>query len=175
MGELGHGPLPGGGAGDEEQVAPGGHELLLGAEEFAEAAFGAIALHGGANGGGGGDDADAGIRWRRAGRAEFPPDGEGAAVDAAALLAHGADVALAAQVLLSAEAHGTGRETPALAAPATRRSDDSQAFATLETAGTDDFTAAFGGHAGAITDLAGALFAVWAECGLHDVERKRGS
>jgi hypothetical protein len=48
------------------------------------------------------------------------------------------------------------------------RSDDREALATFQTAGFDDFASAFGGHTGTITDLAGALFAVRAECGLHD-------
>lgn len=47
-------------------------------------------------------------------------------------------------------------------------SDDRQALATLEATGLDDFATAGGGHAGTVTDLAGALFAVRAECRLHD-------
>ena len=54
-------------------------------------------------------------------------------------------------------------------------SDDCQALAALEPAGLDDLAATTGGHAGAIADLAGALLAVRAECGLHDFGRKRGS
>ena len=53
--------------------------------------------------------------------------------------------------------------------------NDGQALATLETAGADDLAATFGGHPGTVTNLAGALFAVRAECGLHDVLEKRGS
>jgi hypothetical protein len=56
-----------------------------------------------------------------------------------------------------------------------KRSDDRQALPALEAAGFDDFASAFGGHTGTITDLTGALFAVRAECWLHDFLRKRGS
>ena len=52
--------------------------------------------------------------------------------------------------------------------------DDRQALATFEAAGADDFASAGSGHAGAITDLAGAFLTVWAECWLHDFCRKRG-
>jgi hypothetical protein len=48
------------------------------------------------------------------------------------------------------------------------RSDDRQALAALETAGFDDFAAALGGHTGTVTNLAGALLAVRADCRLHD-------
>jgi hypothetical protein len=54
------------------------------------------------------------------------------------------------------------------------KSDDGQALATLATAGRKDLAATNGGLAGAKTDLAGALFAMWAECRLHDFGRKRG-
>jgi hypothetical protein len=36
-------------------------------------------------------------------------------------------------------------------------SNDGQALTTFEAAGANDFAATFGGHAGAIADLAGAL------------------
>ena len=49
-----------------------------------------------------------------------------------------------------------------------KRSNDREALATLQTTGFDDFASAFGGHTGTITDLAGALFAMRAECWLHD-------
>lgn len=55
------------------------------------------------------------------------------------------------------------------------QSDDRQALPALEATGADDFASARGGHTGAITDLAGAFFTVWAECWLHDFCRKRGS
>ena len=51
---------------------------------------------------------------------------------------------------------------------AARRSDNRQALATLETTSLDHFTATGSGHARAVTNLAGALFAVWTECRLHD-------
>ncbi len=53
--------------------------------------------------------------------------------------------------------------------PAAGTLNDGEALAALETTGFDDFLAAFGGHAGAIADLTGALLAVWAEGGLHDL------
>ena len=60
----------------------------------------------------------------------------------------------------------TGRRT---------RSDDRQALAALAAAGGQHLATAFGGHAGAETDVARALFAVGAECGLHELVEKRGS
>lgn len=107
--ELGDGPVRGGGPGDQQQIAASRHEILMLAEHFAQAALRAIAAGGGANGGGRGNHTDAGsggIGGR--GFAFFPPDGEGAALEAAALLPHGADVSQAAQVLLRAKAHGPG-------------------------------------------------------------------
>ena len=104
--------MAGGGAGDQHEIAAGRDELLLVAENFAEAAFRAIAEHGVADGSGRGHDADAGNRprgrggGRGVGVATAPPHREGAAVDAAALFADGANIALAAQVLLRAETHG---------------------------------------------------------------------
>lgn len=55
------------------------------------------------------------------------------------------------------------------------QSDDRQALATFGATRFDDLATTLGGHPGTITNLAGALFAVRAECGLHDVKRKRGS
>ena len=126
-----------------------------------------------------------------------PPNGKGATFQPTALLPHGADIALTTQVLFRAEAHGGKKPSdrragglgprrakalgralarsfrPAALAP--MPSDDGQTLAALETTGADDFAAAFGGHARAITNLAGALLAVRAECGLHDFVGKRGS
>ena len=48
-----------------------------------------------------------------------------------------------------------------------RQSDDRQALATLEAAGLDDFATAGSGHPGTVTNLAGALLAVRAECRFH--------
>ena len=178
----------GGGAGDEHQVATGRHEVLVLAKGFAEAALGAVAAHSVADGGGGRDDANA----RRAGWdgeigggvAAFPPDGEGAAIQAAAVFADDADVALAAQVLLRAETHGGvarralvgGRHARTRVATneGERGSDDRQALAAFEATGADDFASAGSGHTGAITNLAGAFLTVRTECRLHDFCRKRG-
>lgn len=52
-------------------------------------------------------------------------------------------------------------------------SNDREALATLLTAGSEDLAAAFGGLAGAETDLTGALLTVWAEGWLHDLKGKR--
>lgn len=163
-----------------------GNEVLLVTENFAEAALGAVAAGGATDGGGGGDHAHAGdgnrgrgIRsgWLRSGGprswvALFPPEGEGAAVDAAALFADGADVAGPAQVLLGAEAQGSHGETRVenrtLALAVGSESDDGQPLAALGAAGLDHFAAALGRHAGAITDLASTFLAVRAECRLHD-------
>lgn len=53
--------------------------------------------------------------------------------------------------------------------------DDGQALATLAAAGGEHFATAFGGLTSAETDLAGAFFAMGAECRLHDCGEKRGS
>jgi len=47
-------------------------------------------------------------------------------------------------------------------------SNDGQALTTFEAAGANDFATTFGGHAGAIADLAGALQTMGAEGGFHD-------
>jgi len=52
-------------------------------------------------------------------------------------------------------------------------SDDRQALAALEAAGADDLAATAGAHAGTITNLTGAFLAVRAECGLHDLLKKK--
>lgn len=54
-------------------------------------------------------------------------------------------------------------------------SDDGEPLAALQTTSFDDFAAAFGGHARAVTDFTGALFAVRTERRFHDSEKKRGS
>lgn len=53
-------------------------------------------------------------------------------------------------------------------------SDDGETFAAFEAAGADDFASAFGGHTGAITNLAGAFLAVRTECRLHDFCKRCG-
>ena len=112
-------------AGDEQQIAVGGHEMLVMTEDFAQAALGLVAFRGGADGGGRGDDANprmiqrggfcSGTRSRgRISIAAPPPNGERAAFQAAAVFAHTTNITLAAQVLLRAKAHGSGgRRTPA--------------------------------------------------------------
>jgi len=52
--------------------------------------------------------------------------------------------------------------------------DDRQAFAALGAACGEHFAAAGGGFARTETNLAGALFAVWAESRLHRFESLRG-
>ena len=97
------------GAGDEHQVTTRRHEVLVLAKRLSEAAFGAVAADGVADGSGRGNDTDArqvGCYrevWR--GVAVLPPNGERAAIDTATVFADDADVALAAQVLLRAETH----------------------------------------------------------------------
>jgi hypothetical protein len=54
-------------------------------------------------------------------------------------------------------------------------SDDGQAFAAFLAAGGEHLATAFGGISRAETDLMCALFAVGAECRLHDCVEKRGS
>ena len=58
---------------------------------------------------------------------------------------------------------------------ATARLDDGQALTAFTTTVRENGTATLGGFAGTKTDLAGALFAVRAECRFHDFENKRGS
>ena len=136
-------------------------------EKFPETALGAIALDGGTNRRGGGDDADS--RAIDGAFAPPVPERERPAVESLALLAYGAKLAWAADMLLRTETHGT----------TTRRgrvgSDDRQTLATLAATQLQDLAAATGGHAGAITNLAGALFAMRAKCRFHGFWKKRGS
>lgn len=91
-------------AGGEHEVEAGGHELLVPAVDLAEAALGAGALHGVADGGPGGDHAHAG----GGGGVRFgpgaPDEQERAAIGAAAVLAGGAEVAVALHALRGAKA-----------------------------------------------------------------------
>jgi hypothetical protein len=163
-------PLIHGGPGDEQVIAAGGQKRLMPAEKFAEAAFGAVAQDGVADGGGRSDEARAReVNRNGSGGGDGPgkpPDGESAGVVAAAFGTDGANVALAAEMLLRAETHGTAAVNGRGRISAD--SDDGQTLAAFETAGADDFAAAFGGHAGAVADLAGAFLAMRAEGGLHD-------
>jgi len=97
-----------GGPGGDKQIDPRGKLLLVLAEHLAEAAFGPVAQNGPSDGRRRGGRANAGF-GRSCLRAPQAPNGEGAAVPAHALFADGADVALAAQVLLRAESHGRRR------------------------------------------------------------------
>ncbi len=102
-------PVKNGGAGDQEQVAIARELVLMSAKEFSEAALGAIAVDGVADGGRGSDHAGAwccegcGGIGRRPGP---PPNGEGAGIDAAAFGADSTNFILAAKVLLRAKTHG---------------------------------------------------------------------
>ena len=150
----------GSGAGHKHQVISGRNERLLAAEKFAHPALRAVPAGRIAHRGLGGHDAGACGRPRTIpGRRACPhPQRERAAIEAAALLPHGAKFNASPQALAGAEAHGRRDR---------RGSDHRQALAALETAGFEDFAAASGGHAGAETDLGGALFAMRTECGLH--------
>jgi hypothetical protein len=46
--------------------------------------------------------------------------------------------------------------------------DDCQPLPAFTTTSGEDFAAAFGGFTSPEANLAGALFAVWAKCRLHD-------
>ena len=94
-----------GGAGGEHEVEAGGHEGLVAAVDFAEAALGAVAVDGIADGGPGGDDPHAGGRGGGFGGAHPPGQEEGPAVHAAALLTNGAKIIVAPQALPGAQAH----------------------------------------------------------------------
>ena len=72
------------------------------AVDFAEAALGAVAVDGVADGSAGGDDPDPG---RAGGGTHSPGQEEGPAINAAALLPDGAEISVAPQVLAGAQAH----------------------------------------------------------------------
>ena len=93
------------GAGGEHEVEAGGHEVLVLAVEGAEAALGAVALDGAADGGPGSDDPHAGGSGGGLGGAHPPGQEEGPAVEPAALLAHGAEIIVAPQALAGAQVH----------------------------------------------------------------------
>jgi hypothetical protein len=95
--ELRDGQVLGGGAGDEHQVTTRRHEVLVLAKRLAEAAFGAVAADGVADGSGRGDDTDArqvqcDCEVKR-NVSVLPPHSEGAAIDTTTLFADDADVA----------------------------------------------------------------------------------
>jgi len=91
---------------NQKKVGTGRHQGLVLAENLAQAALGAVALDGAADGSNGGDHADAGeAGWTGLGVTPEKPDGEGAAVDPATLLPYGAKITRAPQMLLRAEAH----------------------------------------------------------------------
>jgi hypothetical protein len=171
--EIGQGNVHGFAAGTEQDVATGGNAFLMTAKNFPQPAFGAIAQDGVADGDGGGDDAQSlyvSLGANRIGqnlgrrRALETPESKGAAIHAASFLSNSTEIALAPQMLLGAKAHGSRGCRRAAA----RRSDNRQALATLQTTSLDHFTATGSGHARAVTNLTGALFAVWTECRLHD-------
>jgi hypothetical protein len=160
--------LGGGGAGDQQQIAPGGNGGLVMAKDFAKPTLGAIAQGGVTHGRRGRDNAHARTSDRRSHRiAAFPPNGKSPAIEPAAAFADRSDFARATQMLLSAKSHVTPSRQ--------EQSNDRQALATLGATSLDDLAAALGRHAGAVTDLASTFLAVRAECGFHDVEKKRGS
>ena len=93
-----------GGAGGEHEVEAGRDELLVAAENLAQAALGAVALDGIADGGAGGHDADAGGRGGVRFRTQAPDEEKRAAVGAATEFARGAEVAVALHALRGAKA-----------------------------------------------------------------------
>ena len=102
--EFGEGRAVEGRAGVQDQIAAGGDKILVAAKELAQAALGAVALDGVADGGSRGDDAETRRRggWRIAAE---PGERECAAVEAAAVFADRAEIDLAAQMLLGAKTH----------------------------------------------------------------------
>ena len=159
------------GTGGEDEIEAGGHEGLVLAENFAQAALGARAGDGIADRGTGGHHAHAGgsgggVGWTRA-----PHEQERAAIGAAAVLAHSAEVAVALHALEGAEAL---RRRAVSAGHGGEESNDRQPLAALAAAGGEDFATALGGLAGAETNLAGALFAVRTECTVQGLVTKRG-
>jgi hypothetical protein len=101
--KLGEGPTVDRGPGDQHQVAIHGNQGLVPAKNFTEPAFGASAGNGVANLSVGGDDTQSG---GRAIGASEPPKCKGTTVNAFTLLANGAEIPRAAQMLLWAETHG---------------------------------------------------------------------
>ncbi len=94
-----------GGAGGEDEIKAGGHEGLVAAVDFTEAALGAVAVDGVAHGSPGSDHAHAGRSDQGLGGTDPPGQEEGAAVGAATLLTDGAEVVIAAQALPGAQVH----------------------------------------------------------------------
>jgi hypothetical protein len=94
-----------GGAGGQHKVEAGGHEVLVAAVDFAQAALGAVAMDRITDSGAGSDHADAGPRGRGPGGMDAPSQEEGPAVNAAALFTNGAEVIVAPQALPGAQAH----------------------------------------------------------------------
>jgi hypothetical protein len=149
--------------------------LLLLAKNFAQAAFSAIALDGVADCGSRGDHSDArpdsgraffGVLRQRGHRSfeglsertPIKPKDKAAAIEAAAFFPRIAEIMLPPHMLLGAETHDAMKK---------RVSNNGQALTALAAPSGEDFAAAFGGLAGAVADLAGALLTVWAECRLH--------
>ena len=94
-----------GAAGGEHKIEPGGHEGLMAAVDFTEAALGAVAVDGVADRGAGGHHADPGRGGRGPGGTHPPGQQESPAVNAAALLTNGAEIVVAPQALPGAESH----------------------------------------------------------------------
>src|SRR5690606_40887369 len=90
-------------ASSQHKIDAGWHEVLMAAVNFTQAALGAIAVDGIADGSPGCDDAHAcGHRWRL-GKPLPPSKEKGPAVDAAALLANGTEIVVAPQTLPGAK------------------------------------------------------------------------
>ena len=153
----------------------GGDEVLVAAENFAEAALGAGAFDGVADGGVGGYDREAHGFRRDCGRevtgsrggALAVPEHKAAAFVAAAIFPQVAEIALPPDVLLGAETHNDSSDSDS-PVNRPRKSDDGQPFASGAAAVGENFASGFGGLAGAEANLARAFFAMWAECRLHD-------
>src|SRR5258708_26118450 len=84
-----------GGAGGKHEVEAERHESLVFAVDFAEAALGAVAVDGIADGGPGGDHAHAGGGGGGLGGTRPPRQEEGPAIEAAAPLPNGAGIGVA--------------------------------------------------------------------------------
>ena len=95
-----------GGAGDQKKITMGGQAALMSAKEFAETAFGAVAVNGVTHRGSGGDHAGARADAERSGWVGEPPNCESAGVKATALSSDSSNFVLAAEVLLRAKTHG---------------------------------------------------------------------
>lgn len=136
-------------AGREDKIEAHGHQRLMLPVDFAQATFGAIAMDRVAHGSARGDNTHARV-VRHTGGPHTPSKEKDPAINAAALLANGAEIGIAPQALTGGQAHGWARCGGHFL-------DDREALTAFTAAISEDCAAAFGGFAGTETDFAGAF------------------